>query len=195
MTRKFFTPIVLPADPVAAMEAVTKQYVDARAGSEVEIAASDPIGTNAVAELWYDTVSNPAPIPASNISFAPVGAITATDVQSAINTTAPTAWIRLNTLLINGWVDYGAPFGPAFYRKIGDMVYMRGLIQTGNGIICTLPAGYRPPYETILHCPCQTGSAEVRVTTGGALSIPWASTGALPSTWLSLSSMIFSTAA
>lgn len=28
MTRKFLTPIILPADPAAAMEAATKQYID-----------------------------------------------------------------------------------------------------------------------------------------------------------------------
>jgi hypothetical protein len=56
VSRKFLTPIVLPADPAVAMEAATKQYVDSKAGggSEVEIGPSDPIGTNPSAELWYD---------------------------------------------------------------------------------------------------------------------------------------------
>ena len=53
MSRKFLTPIVLPADPTAALEAATKQYVDARAGAdEVFIGPSDP---GVSYELWYDT--------------------------------------------------------------------------------------------------------------------------------------------
>lgn len=51
MSRKFLTPLVLPADPVAAMEAATKQYVD----SIVVISATDPIATNPGAEIWIDT--------------------------------------------------------------------------------------------------------------------------------------------
>lgn len=54
MTRKFLTPIVLPADPAAAMEAATKQYVDSKAGGTVTegtvIAGGHPIQT-----LFYDT--------------------------------------------------------------------------------------------------------------------------------------------
>lgn len=55
MSRKFLTQIALPADPVAALEAATKQYVDARAINEVVISATDPIATNPAAELWIDT--------------------------------------------------------------------------------------------------------------------------------------------
>jgi hypothetical protein len=51
VTRKFLVPIVLPADPAAAMEAVTKQYVD----GVVVVATTDPIGANPNAELWYDS--------------------------------------------------------------------------------------------------------------------------------------------
>jgi hypothetical protein len=51
MSRKFLTPIVLPADPAAALEAATKQYVDGL----VVVSASDPIATNPNAELWVDS--------------------------------------------------------------------------------------------------------------------------------------------
>lgn len=64
MSRKLLVPFQLPADPTLALEAATKQYVDARAGSEVEISATDPIGTNANAELWIDTTVTPG-FPAS----------------------------------------------------------------------------------------------------------------------------------
>ena len=54
MSRKFLTPVQLPADPTAALEAATKQYVDAKVVglNEVSISATDPGGTF---ELWIDT--------------------------------------------------------------------------------------------------------------------------------------------
>lgn len=57
MSRKFLVPIVLPADPTAALEAAPKQYVDAQvaATNEVVISVTDPIGTYPNAELWIDT--------------------------------------------------------------------------------------------------------------------------------------------
>jgi hypothetical protein len=51
MSRQFLTPLVLPADPVNALEAATKQYVDK--ANEVVISATDPIATYPNAELWY----------------------------------------------------------------------------------------------------------------------------------------------
>jgi hypothetical protein len=57
VSRKFLVPLVLPADPAAAMEAATKQYVDAQVVTvnEVIVSATDPIGTYPQAELWVDT--------------------------------------------------------------------------------------------------------------------------------------------
>jgi len=77
MGKQFLTPVVLPADPTQPLEAVTKQYVDARAGSEVEISASDPIGTSPGAELWFDTDDPSGGVvnPAFDGTPQPVGAV------------------------------------------------------------------------------------------------------------------------
>ena len=55
MSRKALVPIQLPGNPTVALEAAPKQYVDTQvaAVNEVVISASDPIGTNPNAELWY----------------------------------------------------------------------------------------------------------------------------------------------
>lgn len=58
---------------------------------------------------------------------------------------ADTGW--LTPALLNGWVVYDATYGnAAMYRKIGNIVFVRGLIK--NGTVGTnmfiLPAGYRP---------------------------------------------------
>lgn len=102
MSIKSLSPIVLPADPAAAMEAVTKQYVDARAGSEVEISATDPIGTNPTAELWYDSdapdvLAMPAVVPRGQVgkvgwlaSITDMPATTETAISNALAVTMAT---------------------------------------------------------------------------------------------------------
>lgn len=54
MSRKFLTPVQLPADPTAALEAATKQYVDGKVVGldEVYIGPTDP---GAAYELWVVT--------------------------------------------------------------------------------------------------------------------------------------------
>lgn len=51
MSRKSLVPIVLPADPTAALEAATKQYVDAK--DVMWVGPSAPADTKI--EVWYDT--------------------------------------------------------------------------------------------------------------------------------------------
>lgn len=56
---------------------------------------------------------------------------------------APTPWITAT--LTNGWVNFDAR--AAQYRKIGDIVYLRGVIKNGGlaTVAFNLPIGYRPP--------------------------------------------------
>jgi hypothetical protein len=48
--------------------------------------------------------------------------------------------------LINGWVHFGGVWQTPQYRRVGDMVSIRGSIKSGTiGLACaTLPVGYRP---------------------------------------------------
>lgn len=62
----------------------------------------------------------------------------------------PTPWIPLP--LNSNWVPYYGGWSIPGYRKIGDMVQVRGLVvgQAGaNLLIATLPVGYRPAYGEI----------------------------------------------
>lgn len=165
MSRAFLTPIALPADPTNPLEAVTKQYVDARTGSEVEISANDPIATNPSAELWYDT-----------------------DAPAVLIDPTP-AWIA--PTLLNGWVNFGSGFNPAGYRKIGDVVSLRGLLTTGSTSVpmFNLPAGYRPAYTQIFTTSASDGWAEVRVGANGDVLLTAA---ANPAAWTALDGMQFS---
>jgi hypothetical protein len=60
-----------------------------------------------------------------------------------------TSWIAVTWQ--NGWSDL-AGWGPVKYRKIGDIVYLRGAatkVAAGavDQVIFTLPVGYRPPFN------------------------------------------------
>lgn len=67
-----------------------------------------------------------------------------------------TAWVNLVRLakppaaaaaLVNGWANYGAPHGPAQYRKSAEgLVFLEGVVHLGpgNSVIFTLPVGHRP---------------------------------------------------
>jgi hypothetical protein len=54
------------------------------------------------------------------------------------------------TSFLNSWVNYGG-WGTAAYRKVNDLVYLRGLVRNGvvGTSIFTLPAGYRPPASLV----------------------------------------------
>lgn len=49
--------------------------------------------------------------------------------------------------LLAPWVNYGSGYQNAQYRKVGDMVYLRGLIKSGTvgAGIWNIPAGHHPP--------------------------------------------------
>lgn len=54
--------------------------------------------------------------------------------------------------LLNSWVNWGGVFSPVGYRKDENgLIYLRGLVKSGTigQPIFTLPAGYRPAYQTL----------------------------------------------
>jgi hypothetical protein len=58
-----------------------------------------------------------------------------------------TLWTALP--LNAGWTNWGpGSYNAGQYRKVGDMVQLRGTIKHASGLgvaICTLPVGFRPP--------------------------------------------------
>jgi hypothetical protein len=61
---------------------------------------------------------------------------------------APTAWTA-PAAFTNGWVQFGSTYQNVQYRKVGDMVQIRGACKGGtvSSAIFTLPAGFRPPAD------------------------------------------------
>ena len=74
-----------------------------------------------------------------------------------------TDWESLT--LINGWVNYAdGVYEYGGYRRVGDIVYLRGLIKNGAGgtVAARLPAGYTPPFDLVF--PVIAGNLIGRVT-------------------------------
>lgn len=53
--------------------------------------------------------------------------------------------------LLNGWANFGAGNQTAQYRRVGEIVQIRGLVSGGtmSAAIFTFPAGYRAPSSLI----------------------------------------------
>jgi hypothetical protein len=90
-----------------------------------------------------------------------------------------------------GWYQYPDPqFAPVQYRKIGDIVFLRGLTAGGTPTlpIFTLPAGFRSPYT--LHVAFASNAAAVygHVKNNGEVTPSGGATA-----WVDLSSVQFST--
>lgn len=121
-------------------------------------------------------------------------------VEDVTGTEAPTGayyealWTPVTSFL-NGWVAYDASmyYAPA-YRKVNDMVYLRGLIKSGtaNTAAFNLPPGYRPNrnHHQAIAQNDATGFVEV---SGGfffpAGDVKLRSVGA--PTWASLDGVVF----
>jgi hypothetical protein len=81
---------------------------------------------------------------------------------------APTAWVALPLNTGAGWAAAGGYQAPQ-YRRINDIVYLRGTAnRTPNtpvdGVIATLPSGFRPP--ATVSDMCQVYGALIRTDIG-----------------------------
>lgn len=99
-------------------------------------------------------------------------------------------WV--NATYNTGWTDYYGTYHSVGYKKVGDLVYLRGTckrISGSSSTIITLPSGYRPaknvPFaasSNYLNCGIDIDSAGNVVLVGGS-----------PTTWVSLEGIAFST--
>jgi len=122
------------------------------------------------------------------ISNAIQGLIIASDTNAAdiaARTVAPdTSWQTFS--YVNSWVDYGAPYGPAGYRKLpSGLVVLKGLVQ--SGVASTIATGYRPGHQGLFNMQTNPNVAcRVDVSTAGVISHTGGSAG-----WLSLNGITF----
>lgn len=100
---------------------------------------------------------------------------------------APTAWV--NASYLNGWSTFPG-YQPAAYRKIGDIVYLRGVIANGtmNTDAFYLPTGFRPPSDLLVPQLASGPNAAVmivRASTGGVIPQVYATGGS--NAWFTIS--------
>jgi hypothetical protein len=112
--------------------------------------------------------------------------------SGAMGTIADTGWV--NPILLNSWANYNAPtWEPAGYRKIGDVVYLRGMLKPGTATtgttILTLPAGYRPGGNQHISVPTSVDPASrINLMANGDVLVNVAMPGA---TWCSIANISF----
>ena len=120
---------------------------------------------------------------------APGSGVTSAWAQTISQYLAPTAWVAM-TPLTGGWANIGGGNPVAQYRKEGDVVRLRGAMNSGTiGSACfTLPAGFRPP--NILHLAGGGGTyCDIVIDTAGLVT---PSAGPTTAMWINVS---FSTVA
>jgi len=103
------------------------------------------------------TISNTGTLTLPTSTDTLVGRAT-TDTLTNKTLTAPTisdptitgstgAWSALTLNTGGNWANLGGNWANAAYKKVGDLVFMRGLVVRSSGadtLIATLPSGYRP---------------------------------------------------
>lgn len=90
------------------------------------------------------------------------------DLERALGRASSVPWISPPGL--NGWNNYGAPWQTCQYRKVGDIVQIRGLVAGGTiGLaVFNLPAGFRPPGQLLWATDTNPNAhGRLEVETGG----------------------------
>lgn len=91
----------------------------------------------------------------------------------------------------SGWANYGGGYHNGSLKRVGDLVFLRGLVYrfTGTGtVIATLPSGYRPASTCVMWVQTNTGGGRIDIWTDGTINYV---SGGL--TWISLDGLVFST--
>jgi hypothetical protein len=87
------------------------------------------------------------------------------------------AFTDLTPLLVNSWASYdnGVTFNLPSYLLDRGRVYMRGMIKHATtstiGVVATLPAGNRPPKQTVFICAAGAGTVRIDVLANGNMQI------------------------
>lgn len=111
-----------------------------------------------------------------------------TQIQNKQDIIDETEWA--NMVLENDWENYGGSFDVASYKKIGNLVILRGLVKGGTTktTIFTMPTGFRPSAAKIIPATSSSGNTvELRVEKSGDVHV---NSGTL-SSWVSLDSVIY----
>jgi hypothetical protein len=100
------------------------------------------------------------------------------DITTATMDGLATPWTGVT--FQNGWVNFGGAYQTAQYRKVGDVVQVRGVIKSGTvgSIAFTLPVGFRPPAKLQIGQESNQVHSYVEVDTAGQVIMTLASPSA-----------------
>lgn len=97
--------------------------------------------------------------------------------NDVVNTITPTAWVA--PTLLNSWVNHLPGTNQiARYRKIGDIVYIEGLIKNGTSgaSALLLPVGYRPSFDTYFATNANGSYGSIGVLANGNVNVTGSTT-------------------
>lgn len=98
-----------------------------------------------------------------------------------------------NLSFISGWGNLGGGWQTGQYKKIGDMVFLRGFVYRTSGssaYIATLPSGYRPPAPDRWAVTTDAGAhGNIQIDSNGDIQVIVGS----PTDYMTLSGIAFST--
>ena len=100
------------------------------------------------------------------------------------------AWT--NVTYNTGWGDYSASYHSISYKKVGDLVFVRGLAMRTSGVsttIATLPSGYRPSKGIVFPATSNYLYCSIDISTNGDIVM----VGGDPTVWAALDGIVFST--
>lgn len=124
--------------------------------------------------------------PARSLSSSGVGSGTDSGAVNQLSAewTAPT--------FAGTWTDFGPGYEEAAYRRVSDMVQLRGIVAGGTTgqTIFTLPAGFTPPVRVLFPSIAQDAFARVDVLANGQVQY---NLGTASPTFVDLNGIMFST--
>jgi hypothetical protein len=155
--------------------------------------------TTGTAPVAFPATASGIPLPVQNGKV--IMGVGGAAVWASVEAVADTAWHTLGAAgepaFMNGYANYGSPFGPVKFRKLATgLVVLDGLVQcpaTAPGItpMFALPVGYRPhPLRTLIFSPASSYPSDDKVRIDGGSGQVYCQAPPA-SVWLSLSGVQF----
>lgn len=117
--------------------------------------------------------------------------LTAPAISDPAITGSTGAWTALTLNTAGNWASFGGAYAMPAYKKVGDLVFLRGLVVRSSGadtLIATLPSGYRPLADQLFATAGDNALARIDVETDGEMRLQAGTAAA----YLSLDTISFS---
>lgn len=134
--------------------------------------------TTAVLEQLQPIIGGLIPEGGTNTSLASNVSTLETEVATLEAKAADSGWKAVE--FENSWKNTGGAFMTAAYRKQGNTVRLRGVVEGGasGSVAFTLPAGFRPTATSAFAgAGGSTADTKAQITTGGAVALTYSVTG------------------